>query len=162
GIVNDYSEYFVGTSLGVNAGVFEKLGFEIGPGVGWGQFTGTGDKPFGAITGGEGIVSGDVVYFSLNASTDAGLLPKNSWVSRLPIDASMSATWYIEVEGRRVDEYEGREIEMLENVQNADDSPVGYIPLMLGNGFYNPDIREMGVNIGANTFVKNGWIPATE
>jgi RHS repeat-associated protein len=160
GVVNDYKGYFVGTSLGVNASIFKKLGFNAGPGIGWGQFSGTGDRPFGAVTGGPGIISGDVVYFSLNASTDIKLLGK-SRLRFLPVDASASGTLYTAVKGRAIDRYRGREFDMLEDVRNADDSPIRHVPLIF-NGFSDPNIRNMGAKVGAATFVKNGWIAPDE
>jgi hypothetical protein len=158
GLTNDYRGYFVGTSLGVSASIFNQLGFEAGPAFGWGQFTGTGDTPFGAVTG-RGVVSGDVAYFSLGASVNKSLFATGSRLSKalkLPIDASLTGTWYTP-DGPVVN-YVGLEEKMVTDVWRGDNSPVKYVPLILATGLYDPDLRLIGATVGANVFVKNGWI----
>jgi hypothetical protein len=47
---------------------------------------------------------------------------------------------------------------MVTDVWRGDNSPVKYVPLILATGLYDPDLRLIGATVGANVFVKNGWI----
>jgi RHS repeat-associated protein len=147
GIVGDYSGYFVGTSLGFNPGLLKGPRIEGGPALGWGQFTGAGNESnHWAAINGRGVVRGQVAYFGIGASSS---IAEGSRVSKWPIDASMAGTSYEVVKDRPVDDYSrGQELQMLEDVRKGASSPVN-IPNTM---------RNFGASVGANTFVKNGWI----
>jgi RHS repeat-associated protein len=163
GIEQDYSGYFVGTSLGINASIFSKLVKQAGagPGVGWGQFMGHGNTPFGAITGKGDRISGQVVYFSMGAELSKQLFGKSS-VLKWPVDATFAGTWYTPAKDTHKPYDPGQELQILEDVKNGNGSPVQHVPLMLATGLYDPDIRNMGAAVGANVFIRKGWIAPAE
>ncbi|MBN1993678.1 MAG: hypothetical protein JW953_13335 [Anaerolineae bacterium] len=124
----------------------------MGGAIGWGQFTsaGTDDNPWAALNG-RGTVSGDVYY--LNVGIGLSAKGKAKW----PIDAAFVGTWYQPID-RVADNYKDRELQMLRDLRNGDNTPLNFVNYTGPLGV----LRSMGVKVGASTFSKNGWITPDE
>jgi hypothetical protein len=87
-----------------------------------------------------------------------------STIITLFTDASFTSTWYTPI--GYPESFENRELQMLNDVRNGVGSPV-FFPMILPLGIgpqegFDPNIRNIGAAVGANTFVKNGWLRRSE
>jgi hypothetical protein len=119
-----------------------------------GHFSGTGNYPGAGILG-DGVVVGEVFYWGVGTSFGNINNYTDVELKELPIPLEASAVGVMYSPATRITPYLGNELQMLQDLLDGRDSPIYPNPLL-------SYIREYGVRVGANVFIRKGWVTLSE